>query len=97
MTRNWVFHQEQDFIALNNMENQSKPTTAFTNADKTSIGETWGSIPNTWGTETRTWEYISKIFNEYVDFGFLWGAISLPWQKDLPWQTLSNIINSSKP
>lgn len=35
----------------------------MTNATKTSIGETWGTITTTWASETRTWLDVSQLID----------------------------------
>ena len=34
----------------------------FTNTNKASIGETWGTISTTYASETRTWLAVSQLF-----------------------------------
>ena len=41
--------------------NISRPTSALTNTEKVSVGETWGSILTTWASETRTWLAVSQL------------------------------------
>lgn len=72
----------------------------FTNTDKTSVGETWGTIETTWGSETRTWLAVSQLFTNIAMSSTdpLWSTRTFPWQEPLPWQNAnSGVTNISKP
>lgn len=75
-------------------------TAGFTNTDKVSIGETWGTIASTWGTETRDWQSASQLIANTAKTSYgapLWNT-QLVWQLSLPWQVNTSIMtNSEKP